>query len=291
VELTRRVVVAGALASCAAPPSAVRPLPFEDAVRDLEARAGGQLGVALLVGEDPVVGHRLDERFALCSTFKLPLVAAILEQVERGDAALDEFVPFGEADLVPHAPVVEERLAQGGAPLQVLLEAAQKLSDNAAANLLLRRVGGPEGFTAILRRWGDPTTRLDRWETELNVVGPGEEHDTTTPAAMARLVRTVLFGEVLTPASRERLIGWMVDTQTGAARLRAGVPAGWRAGDKMGTASSEGLTNRVNDVAVVFPPDRTPMVIAAYYRGPVYSGSTRAEDQAVLAEVGRLACV
>lgn len=291
MEITRRAAVFGALAAlaCRSPVPAVAPLAFADAVRDLEARAGGQLGVALLT-DGQLVGHRLDERFAMCSTFKLALVAAILEQVDRGAARLYEIVPLSRADLVPHAPITEPLVDQGGASLQILLEAAQKQSDNVAGNLLIRRLGGPEAFTARLRAWGDPTTRLDRWEPELNVVGPGEERDTTTPAAMARLVGSLVLGELLSAASRERLVAWMVDTTTGLERLRAGVPAGWKVGDKTGTAISEGLTNQTNDVAVIFPPDRPPMVVAAYYRGPVYAESTRPEDQAVLAEVGRIAC-
>jgi beta-lactamase class A len=154
--------------------------------------------------------------------------------------------------------------------LDKLCAAAIEESDNGAANLLLSLVGGPAGLTARLRRLGDPITRLDRTELTLNTNLPGDPRDTTTPAAYARTMRKVLLGDGLTPASRHRLEGWMVDCKTGLDRLRAGLPAGWPAGDKSGT----GDNGAVNDVAIVRPPGRAPILIAVFL-----SGSDRPVDQ------------
>jgi beta-lactamase class A len=173
--------------------------------------------------------------------------------------------------------------------LRALAEAAQIASDNTAANLLLARLGGPSGFTAQLREIGDAVTRLDRNEPEMNYVRPGEERDTTTPAAMAQTTLTLITGDALTPASRAVLLDWMRRTETGARRLRAGLPPEWNAGDKTGTGWYDDLANKYNDVAIAFPPGGSPVAIAAYYEGPGPFPNVRPEDEAVLAQVGRIA--
>lgn len=289
--VTRRWLLRGALsglAACAARGRIEVSGAGDGPFAELEARSGGQLGVAVLIG-DKLIGNRLDERFAMCSTFKMPLAAVILQQVDQGHLSLEQSVPITREDLVFYSPVTEPLVEAGSASLSVLLQAAQKQSDNTATNLLLDQIGGPSGLTERLRALGDSATRLDRYEPEMNAVAPGEEHDTTTPAAMARLASSLLLGDVLSVSSRELLLQWMIDTATGAKRLRAGLLAGWRAGDKTGTGISEGLANRINDVAIAIPPDGPPRIIAAYYRTASYSPDVRDEDQAVLAEVGRIA--
>ncbi len=256
----------------------------------LETRSGGRLGVAVLdTGTGHVAGHRLTERFAMCSTFKLPLAAVVLREAEAGRLRLDERLVFSKSDLLSHAPVTSAHVGDGGMTVVALAEAAQTASDNTAANLLLTRLGGPAAFTAALRALGDDTTRLDRREPDLNVVVPGDPRDTTTPLAMARLVGRCLTGDALTAESRARLGDWLVATTTGMKRLRAGLPAEWRAGDKTGTGLAAVMTDKVNDVAVTWPPGRAPLVIAAFYDSSRRSNGTRPEDEALLAEVGRIA--
>jgi beta-lactamase class A len=144
--------------------------------------------------------------------------------------------------------------------------------------------GGPEGFTRFLRANGDGVTRLDRYEIELNDVPPGDERDTTTPEAMVRTLRRVLLEDgVLTPAHREMLIGWMVESPTGRERLRAGFPSDWRVGDKTGTWTAE--HNATNDVAIAWPPNRAPIIIAAYLSG---STAGLAARNAAHAEIARI---
>lgn len=260
------------------------------ALSRLERRAAGRLGVAILdTGTGEISGQRLDERFAMCSTFKLLLAGAVLEAADAGRASLEQPIAYGERDLVANSPVSRANLSRGSMTMGELAHATQTTSDNAAANLLLARLGGPQGLTATLRRWKDPATRIDRIEPEMNLVAPGDPRDTTTPRAMAMTVSRLLTGNILKPASRDQLIGWMEETRTGLRRIRAGLPADWRAGDKTGTGWGNEVTDKYNDVAIAWPPERAPVVIACYYDTPRRSQSMRDEDQAVLAEVGRLA--
>jgi beta-lactamase class A len=182
-------------------------------------------------------------------------------------------------DALPVLRALAERRASTVAEL---CEAAVALSDNVAANLLLASFGGPAGLTAFVRSLGDPVTRLDRIETALNEGTPGDPRDTTTPAAMLDAMRTLLVGEALSPGSREQLIAWLVANKTGDQRLRAGMPEGWRVGDKTGTGG-HGATN---DIAVVWPPGRAAILVAAYY---AESEASDAQRSAVLADVGRIA--
>jgi beta-lactamase class A len=256
---------------------------------DLERAAGGRLGVTALNTEsDETISHRGDERFGFCSTFKLLLAAVVLREVEQGRLKFDTRVHYSAADMVPYAPVTEHHFARGYMTIGALAEAAQVTSDNVAANLLLGVIGGPAGFTALLRAAGDETTRLDRFEPALNFVPPGELQDTTTPMAMSRTTARYLTTNYLSVANRRTLIEWMVATRTGTRRLRAGFPADWRAGDKTGTGVAGGMANKYNDVAIVFPPDRVPLVVTAFYESPVRSTSARADGDAVLAEAGKI---
>jgi beta-lactamase class A len=249
----------------------------------LEHRHGGRLGVAIIdTGNGRRVAHRGDERFPMCSTFKWLAVAAVLARVDRGEESLDRRIVFTPAEVVTYSPITESRTGEPGMSLAEVCQAALRLSDNTAGNLLLDRVGGPAGVTAFARSVGDQATRLDRRETMLNEATPGDPRDTTTPLAMAGAMQAVLLGDVLAAASRERLVTWMAASTTGTARLKAGMPAGWRVVDKTGT-SNNGVSN---DLAIAWPPSRAPLLVAAYYAESPLDGDAR---EAVLAEVGRLA--
>lgn len=263
-----------------------------DAANRLAALETGQarLGVCLLdTATGEVTGRRVDERFAMCSTFKLPLVAAVLREADQGRLDLGEIVRYSSSDLLEWAPVTGAHVDKGGLTILELAQAAQEQSDGVAANLLVRRLGGPPAVTAKFRDMGDPVSRLDRYEPELGLVLSADLRDTTTPQAMAMLVRDITTGSLLTPDSRQRLLGWMENTKTGSKRLRAGLPRDWRTGDKTGTGRAEGTTNKCNDVAITFPPSRSPIIIAAYYDSGEYTPQVEARHEAVLAEVGRIA--
>lgn len=236
----------------------------------LERAAGGRLGVcAIDTANGRRAQHRADERFPFCSTFKAMLAAAVLARSVERPALLQQRVTYRQDDLVRYSPVTERHVGTG-MTVAGLCAAAVQYSDNSAANLLLKLIGGPSAVTAYARAIGDDTFRLDRWETELNTALPGDLRDTTTPAAMAASLRVLALGEALPAAQRAQWIEWLRGNKVGDKRIRAGVLAGWRVGDKTGT----GDYGTTNDVGVVWPPSRAPIVLAVYYT------QTRADAQA-----------
>jgi beta-lactamase class A len=247
----------------------------------VETESGGRLGVAVLDTLTGVqVGHRADERFPMCSTFKLLAAAAVLARVDAGRERLDRRIRFESSDIVVNSAVTKDRVGGDGMSLAELCEAAMTVSDNTAGNLILASLGGPDGLTAYARSLGDTLTRLDRIEPALNEALPGDPRDTTTPAAMLSNLRTLALGTVLSAASRELLTAWLVGNKTGDTRLRAGLPKDWRTGDKTG-AGERGTTN---DVALVWPPQRLPIIISIYLTGTPAASEQR---NATLAKVGR----
>jgi beta-lactamase class A len=236
-----------------------------------------------------ITGNRIEERFAMCSSFKLAMIAACLREADNGRLNLEEMLPYSEADLLPWAPVTRKNLAKGGLSIATLAQAAQEISDGVAANLLVKRLGGPKAVTMKLRDMGDTVTRLDRYEPDLGMVLSADTRDTTSPLAYAQLVRRILTGSVLLQHSRERLLQWTQNTVTGARRLRAGLPAEWRTGNKTGTGRDVGTTTKCNDVAITFPPGKNPIIIAAYFDSGEYTDKVEARHEAVLAEVGKIA--
>jgi beta-lactamase class A len=252
-----------------------------DAVHQLEIKSGGRLGVAVLDTKTGAsVHHKGDERFPMCSTFKVLASAAILKGAGDKLDRLDRRIRIEQADIVENSPVTREHVGPDGMSLRELCEAAMTRSDNTAGNLLLKNMGGTAGLTAFARSLGDNVTRLDRTETELNEAAPGDPRDTTTPNAMAENFRRLLFGNELMPESRDQLAKWLIANKTGDKRLRAGLPQGWRVGDKTG-AGAHGTTN---DVAVVWPPQRSPLIIAVYLTGASLDVNGQNE---VIASAGR----
>ena len=254
----------------------------KDAFAALEAHYGGRLGVAAIDSANGAhFGRRVTERFPMCSTFKLLVAAAVLSRVDAGREHLGRHIAYGKSDLLEYAPITRDNVHAGFLSVQALCAAAVEYSDNTAANLLLSALGGPASVTAYARSLGDTYTRLDRNEPSLNSAAPGDPRDTTTPAAMASDLQKLLTGNALSPQSRHILASWLTASKTGAGRIRAGMPNGWRVGDKTGTGSNASS----NDVAVIYPPGRPPIFVAAYYTGSSATGDKR---DAVLAEVGRI---
>jgi beta-lactamase class A len=281
--LDRRALIASGLAAAAPLPSARAAAP-RDRFAAIEARLGGRVGVqAFDTGSGRRIARRADERFPMCSVFKWLLAANVLARVDAGREQLEREVRYRARDLVGYAPVTRGHVSEGRLSVAQLCAAAVTVSDNGAANLLLNSIGGPHALTRWLRRSGDPTTRCDRMEPALNSSIAGDPRDTTAPAAMVGDLQRIVLGEVLSPASRERLTGWLLANKTGDARLRAGFPKGWRVADKTGTSAEQAATS--NDVAVVWPPGRKPILVAAFLtRG---HADAKARD-AGLAEIGRI---
>jgi beta-lactamase class A len=279
--LTRRSALALAGAAVACPAAGANG--FQPAIAALERRAGVKIGVAVVdTGAGRRLAWRADERFPMCSTFKLLLAAAILHRVDTDCEDLGRRIPIRAADLQPTSPGTQPFVGKD-LPVEALCRAAMIYSDNTAANLLLKAMGGPQGVTGFARHLGDKVTRLDHFELELNKVAPGAAHDTTTPAAMVANLQKLALGDALSPASRQRLTGWLLANTTGGDRLKAGAPKDWKVGDKTGAWLPGG---GVNDVAILWPPGRPPILVAAYTWGA--PEKDMAARNAVLAEVGRI---
>ncbi|MGH3771485.1 MAG: class A beta-lactamase [Pseudonocardiaceae bacterium] len=226
----------------------------------LEAKFGGRLGVyGVDTGSGTTVGYRADERFLLCSTFKVFAVSAILRLRVQQPGLLDRLIRYDQSQLVTYAPVTSQHVADG-MTVSALCAAALTRSDNTAANLLVQIVGGPPAVTEFCRTLGDPLTRLDRIEPDLNVGAPGDQRDTSTPARMAIDLRALALGDALDPAGRDLFVSWLKANTTGDKLIRAGLPAGWLVGDKTGSGSH----GEINDIAVVWPPNHAPLVLTVY---------------------------
>jgi beta-lactamase class A len=277
----RRTLIGAGAALAVARPVFGATSPFAE----IERRAKGSLGVfALDTSSGRTLAYKSATRFPMCSTFKLLLAALVLSKIDAGHGTLDRRIAYTAVDLLEYAPTTRAHVAEGSMRLDDLCIAAVQLSDNTAANLLLRDVGGPAALTGWLRKISDPVTRLDNNEPKLNVWAPGEVHDTTTPAAIVDTWRKLLLGDVLSPASKAHLIDWLRGTTTGLARLRAGFPADWRSGDKTGSWNGAS-TGTTNDIAIAWPPKGGPILVAAFL---TQSTVPNAEREAALADVGRV---
>lgn len=291
--MSRRQVFAGSLlaipglAAFSAQGIAKDTSPAEARLVELERKHPGRICVCIL---DPVTGkriqHRANERILMCSTFKVLAAALVLARVDRGEEKLDRRRTFTKKDLAASgSPVTETRIGEPGMMVSELCDAAVTRSDNTAGNLLLASFGGPAALTAFCRTLGDDVSRLDRIETELNYHdGPDDIRDTTTAAAMLENLRKLLFTDVLSGPSRSQLAAWLITNKTGDTRLRRGLPPNWLVGDKTGTNGDR--DGNANDIAVVWPTDRTPIIVTAYCEIPSIPADER---NAVIAEIGRIA--
>lgn len=278
--------VAAAVAGTRAQAQMPAPIDAGSEITRLEHSLGGRIGVAAIdTGSGRRIAHRSGERFAMCSTFKWLLAAAILARTESGSLALESRISFAAKDLPAHSPVTHAFLAAGAMTVAQLCAAAVELSDNGAANLLLRKIGGPDAISDYARSIGDGVTRLDRLEPALNENRPGDPRDTTTPDACVADMGAVLLGNALSPGSRDQLIAWMKNCRTGLDRLRAGLPSDWTVADKTGTGTGSGRASAANDIAVAWPPGRPPILIASYISG---SSQPMTRQNAAHAQVARI---
>jgi beta-lactamase class A len=255
---------------------------FKNRIAAIETRTGGRIAVAALdTGSGKRLDYRLQERFPMCSTFKFLAAAAVLKRVDEGKENLGRFIRYSAKDLLEYAPVTKAHLKDGGMTLGELCAAAIEQSDNTAGNLLLDTIGGPVGLTNFARRIGDHITRLDRKEPELNSAILGDERDTTTPAAMCADMQRLLLSDVLSESSRQQLEEWLQHNETGALMIRAALPKTWSVGDKTGRCAN-GATN---DIAILRPAGRAPILIAIYCIGSTAPADDRA---AAIAETARV---
>ena len=279
--LARRAFLTAA-ASIAAWPALAVDAPL--GLTTYERQAGGRIGLyAENLSTGAKIAWRANERFVMCSTFKASLVALVLTRIDRGQDQLEQMIPYGLGDIPDHwyAPVAKQNAAKGVMSVADMCAAAVEYSDNTCANLLLARVGGPTALTAFWRSTGDTITRLDHNEPLLNRSPPGDPRDTTTPFAMAGTLRRLVLGRVLSPISRERLTGWMLNCKTGGTRLRGGLPKDWSIADKTGNNGEDAS----GDIAVAWRKPDVPVLICAYTQG---GSPTASQVEAVFAEIGRI---
>ncbi|WP_455356979.1 class A beta-lactamase [Streptomyces sp. SYSU K217416] len=231
--------------------------PFAGDLKELERKFDARLGVyAVNTGSGREVAYNDGERFAYASTFKALAAGAVLRKYSL--SGMDKVIKYSGDDLIANSPVSEKHV-ETGMTLRELCDAAVRYGDNAAANLLFDALGGPQGLDAALEKIGDDVTRMERREPELSRWTPGETRDTTTPRALAKDLRAYVLGDVLGKPERAQLTQWLRTNTTGDDLIRAGVPKGWVVGDKTGTGSFYGARN---DIAVVWPPDAAPIVMA-----------------------------
>jgi beta-lactamase class A len=262
--------------------SSISSTEFTSKISALEKKSSGRIGVSVIsINGASLFSYRENERFAMCSTFKVLLGALVLSRVDSKLESLDRLITFQATDILDYAPITKKYLATGHMTVSELIAASIQYSDNTAANLLLGTVGGPNALTKYLRGIGDNITRLDRNEPSLNTNLSDDLRDTSTPSAMAHTLQKVLIGDYLSSASKEQLKIWMFGNATGESKLRAGFEKFWVVGDKTGS----GENGASNDVAIVFPRGYPPFIIAVFYTG---SGASSETKSAVIAEVARI---
>lgn len=261
--VSRRQVLAGTLALAALSACTPRAAATPDVARrleELQQRDDARIGVyAVNLDTSKTVAFGADEMLAMCSTFKGYLAAAVLQRARRGELALTDTLPVKAADIQPHSPSTEPRVGTA-MTLEELCVAAVQQSDNAAANLLLRVLGGPPAITGFARSIGDDRSRLDRWETELNSAVPGDPRDTSTPRALGIGYRNLLTGDALASPDRALLEEWMRGNQTSS--MRAGLPPGWTTADKTGS----GDYGTANDVGIAYGPAGQRLLLSVMLR-------------------------
>lgn len=240
----------------------------------LEASLDGRIGIsAVNTGDGMHIEYHADERFPFCSTFKVMGVAAVLKQSMSEQDLLKQNIRYTQADVDAsgYAPITTKHISNG-MTVSELCGAALMHSDNAAINLVVKKLGGLDSVNQFARSIGDNTFRLDRWEPELNSAIPGDLRDTSTPTAMGESLRKIVLGDVLAPAQRDQMQAWLKQNTTGDKRIRAGMPKGWIVGDKTGTCGHYGTTN---DIAVIWPPKCAPIVLAIYLTQNKADAATR----------------
>jgi beta-lactamase class A len=247
----------------------------------LEQALAGRLGVfALNTANGKQLSYHAGEYFPMCSTFKVMLAAAILKRSTQIDGLMQQRIKYQQSDLVTYSPITE-RYVEDGMTVTALCAAAIQYSDNTASNLLMTILGGPGAVTTFARSIGDRQFQLDRWETALNSAIPGDRRDTSTPNAMASSLQRLAFGDALEPRLQLQLRVWLQGNTTGATRIRAGVPADWQVGDKTGT----GDYGTANDIGLLWPPRRAPVVVAIYTTQAVKDSKARND---VIASAARI---
>lgn len=227
----------------------------------LEAKYNAKIGVYVLdTNDNSEIAYNADERFAYCSTHKFLSVGALLQRKTFDE--LNELRIYSADEILPYSAITKAHVADG-LTLAEICEAALRISDNTAANLVMEELGGIDAFRDSLRAIGDTVTEPARLEPELNIYNPGSLDDTSTPRQLAKDLQMYLLGDLLRDDKKILLASWMSDNSITDDLIKAGVPKDWKVLDKSGAGINYGMRN---DIAVIFPPKRNPIVVAIMTR-------------------------
>ena len=271
------LVGAGALSLAACKPSASpatvkldREIPLDFTA--LEERFNGRMGFAFVT--DGAFGHwRGHERFVYCSTFKMFLAAAMLQRAQKGLEDIERLVPITQADMISHAPITKPAVG-GSLSVKALMKSTVEESDNPAANILIREMGGLDQLRQFYRSLGDTTTRVDRLEPQMNLLDG--DKDTILPMQSVHNIQRLFLSEAspLVSEHQRLLLEWMVATPTGQKRIKAGAPSDWTVAHKTGT----GGYGPTHDIGILYPVEGAPIVLAAYFHGSTSSSADQREN-------------
>lgn len=248
--------------------------------RELETKYNAQIGVYVRdTNDDSEIAYNADERFAYCSTHKFLSVGALLQRKNLDE--LDKRIFFSAEEILPFSAITKAHV-DSGLTLAEICEAALRISDNTAANLVLEELGGVAAFRESLRAIGDDVTEPARLELELNIFSPDSIEDTSTPRQLANDLELYLLGDILSDEKKSLLAKWMSDNAITDDLIKAGVPQDWKVLDKSGAGINYGTRN---DVAIIFPPNKKPIVVAIMTRRNEESARF---DNALIEEIARM---
>ncbi|MGF1777159.1 GMA family class A beta-lactamase [Vibrio nomapromontoriensis] len=252
---------------------------LNDSIYSIEQRTSGRIGVSVLDSNDQQWHYKGNERFPMMSTFKTLACAKMLQDSDRDILDINTLALVKSDELIAWSPITK-KMVGGSITIENACEATMKTSDNTAANIVLQHIGGPQGVTEFLRLTGDDVTQLDRFEPELNQAKAGDLRDTTTPNAMNKTLRHILFEDVLAQDSKNQLKEWMQGNTVSDSLLRSVLPQGWSIADRSGAGAngSRGIT------AAIWTNEREPLIISIYL---TQTNLSMPERNQVISEIGK----
>jgi len=224
------------------------------------------------------------------SVFKLPLAVMVLHQIEQGTFSLDQPVRFLPQDrILPHVySPLQDKYPDAGVdvPLRELVRLDVSVSDNVAADILLRLVGGPKAVNTYIASLGISGFHLQDNEAELHRDESAQYRNWFEPAGAVQLLRRISDHSPLSREHTDLLLGWMTsDLRT--KRLEGDLPAGTRVAHKSGTSDVDnGVAHATNDIGLIPLPDGRRIAIAVFVTDSTADEATR---EKVIARIARAA--
>lgn len=260
-------------------------------IRSIAAEAEGRVAVACsLPGSLLNCDLNANAKPPMQSVFKLPLAVTVLHQIEQGSLSLDQAVRFRPDDrILPHvySPLQNKYPeASVDVPILELLRLTVSLSDNVAADILLRSVGGPKAVTDYIASLGVVGFHLEDGEDVLHRDVTAQYRNWFEPTGAVQLLRRISDSSSLSSTHTALLLGWM-ETSVKSARLKGDLPAGTAVAHKAGTSDvDEGIARATNDIGLITLPDGRRLAIAVFITDSKADEVTR---EKVIARIARAA--